>query len=64
MDVKVSSKKESDRETHDCYFRREENRPSRVEDEYKKKTDELRDQLTEALSNILLGGKKNSGSTW
>src|SRR5207237_6191816 len=28
-----------------------------VEDEHKKKTDELREQLTEALSNILLGEK-------
>src|SRR5207237_5472310 len=29
----------------------------KVEKEYKKKTDELREQLTEALSNILLGEK-------
>ena len=28
-----------------------------IEDDHKKKTDELRDQLTEALSNILLGEK-------
>ena len=28
-----------------------------IEDDHKKKTDELREQLTEALSNILLGEK-------
>jgi DNA-directed RNA polymerase subunit beta len=56
MDVKVSSKKESDRESR--AIATEEKRHSKeVEDEYKKKTDELREQLTEALSNILLGEK-------
>jgi len=56
MDVKVSSKKESDRESR--AMATEEKRHSKeVEDEYKKKTDELREQLTEALSNILLGEK-------
>src|SRR5947207_239825 len=56
MDVKVSSKKESDREAR--AMATEEKRHSKeVEDEYKKKTDELREQLTEALSNILLGEK-------
>jgi len=56
MDVKVSSKKESDRETK--VMATEERRHSKeVEEEYKKKTDELREQLTEALSNILLGEK-------
>jgi len=54
--VKVSSKKESDRErTIDSS--EEKKQAKQVEDEYKKKTDELRDQLTEALSNILLGEK-------
>jgi DNA-directed RNA polymerase subunit beta len=56
MDVKVSAKKESDREAR--VNSSEERRHAReVEDEYKKKTDELREQLTEALSNILLGEK-------
>jgi DNA-directed RNA polymerase subunit beta len=56
MDVKVSAKKESDREARASSS--EERRHAReVEDEYKKKTDELREQLTEALSNILLGEK-------
>src|SRR4051812_24874962 len=56
MDVKVSSKKESDRESR--AMATEEKRHSKeVEDEYRKKTDELREQLTEALSNILLGEK-------
>jgi DNA-directed RNA polymerase subunit beta len=55
MDVKVSSKKESDRER--TVTSEEKKQAKQVEDEYKKKTDELRDQLTEALSNILLGEK-------
>jgi DNA-directed RNA polymerase subunit beta len=56
MDVKVSSKKESDRESR--AMATEEKRHSKeVEEEYRKKTDELREQLTEALSNILLGEK-------
>jgi DNA-directed RNA polymerase subunit beta len=56
MDVKVSSKKESDRE-RTVVTSEEKKQAKQVEDEYKKKTDELRDQLTEALSNILLGEK-------
>src|SRR6516164_7331706 len=55
MDVKVSSKKESDRER--TVASEEKKQAKQVEDEYKKKTEELRDQLTEALSNILLGEK-------
>jgi DNA-directed RNA polymerase subunit beta len=55
MDVKVSSKKESDREK--VTLSEEKKQAKQVEEEYKKKTDELRDQLTEALSNILLGEK-------
>src|SRR5262252_7246612 len=55
MDVKVSSKKESERER--TTTSEEKKQAKQVEDEYKKKTDELRDQLTEALSNILLGEK-------
>jgi DNA-directed RNA polymerase subunit beta len=56
MDVKVSSKKESDREAR-AMVTEERRHAKEVEDEYKKKTDELREQLTEALSNILLGEK-------
>jgi DNA-directed RNA polymerase subunit beta len=55
MDVKVSSKKESDREK--VTLSEEKKQAKQVEEEYKKKTDELREQLTEALSNILLGEK-------
>src|ERR1700752_429036 len=56
MDVKVSSKKESDRESR-VTATEEKRHAKEVEDEYKKKMDELREQLTEALSNILLGEK-------
>src|SRR5712671_292577 len=56
MDVKVSSKKEADREIR-AAVTEEKRHAKEVEEEYKKKTDELRDQLTEALSNILLGEK-------
>src|SRR5580765_5476486 len=55
-DVKVSSKKESDRESK-ALATEEKRHAKEVEDEYKKKTEELREQLTEALSNILLGEK-------
>ncbi|HEU5071807.1 MAG TPA: DNA-directed RNA polymerase subunit beta [Verrucomicrobiae bacterium] len=54
MDVKVSSKKESDREKATSDERKA---AKQIEEEYKKKKDELSDQLTEALSNILLGEK-------
>ncbi len=54
MDVKVSAKKDSERKASST----EEKRAAKqIEEEHKKKTDELRDQLTEALSNILLGEK-------
>jgi DNA-directed RNA polymerase subunit beta len=56
MDVKVSAKKESDRENR-VSLSEEKRHAKEVEDEYRKKTDELREQLTEALSNILLGEK-------
>jgi DNA-directed RNA polymerase subunit beta len=56
MDVKVSAKKEADREMR-AAATEEKRHAKEVEDEYKKKTDELREQLTEALSNILLGEK-------
>jgi len=55
MDVKVSSKKESDRDKPASTEERK--HAKQVEEENKKKTEELRDQLTEALSNILLGEK-------
>ena len=56
MDVKVSAKKEADREMR-ATATEEKRHAKEVEDEYKKKMDELREQLTEALSNILLGEK-------
>jgi DNA-directed RNA polymerase subunit beta len=58
MDVKVSSKKERDAEKEVKAVDREGKRHAKaVQDEYKQKMDELREQLTEALSNILLGEK-------
>ena len=55
MDVKVSSKKEGE---HGKPSMAEERRQTKqIEEEHKTKTDELREQLTEALSNILLGEK-------
>src|SRR5271165_1769951 len=56
MDVKVSAKKESDRETR-ASSSEEKRHAKQIEDDHKKKTNELQDQLTEALSNILLGEK-------
>jgi DNA-directed RNA polymerase subunit beta len=56
MDVKVSSKKESDR-TAKVNVGEAKRQAKQVEEEYRTKMDELREQLTEALSNILLGEK-------
>jgi DNA-directed RNA polymerase subunit beta len=56
MDVKVSAKKESDSDTKTSATE-EKRHAKEVEEEYKRKTEELREQLTEALSNILLGEK-------
>src|ERR1017187_2536481 len=56
MDVKVSAKNESDRDVKTSASE-EKRHAKEVEEEYKKKIDELREQLTEALSNILLGEK-------
>ncbi|MEI8042343.1 MAG: DNA-directed RNA polymerase subunit beta [Verrucomicrobiota bacterium] len=56
MDVKVSAKKETDQETRTSATE-EKRHAKEVEEEYKKKIEELREQLTEALSNILLGEK-------
>ncbi|MGO8699554.1 MAG: DNA-directed RNA polymerase subunit beta [Limisphaerales bacterium] len=55
MDVKVSSKKE--REAEAKVAPEAKRHAKEVQDEHKVKTDELREQLTEALSNILLGEK-------
>jgi DNA-directed RNA polymerase subunit beta len=55
MDVKVSSKKE--REAEVKVAPETKRQAKEVQDEHKTKTDELREQLTEALSNILLGEK-------
>jgi DNA-directed RNA polymerase subunit beta len=59
MDVKVCAKRDTaEKEVEVRANVSEEKRHSReVEDDHKKKTDELREQLTEALSNILLGEK-------
>ena len=56
MDVKVSSKKDSDR-VKAASSSDERRHSKQIEEDHKKKTEELRDQLTEALSNILLGEK-------
>jgi DNA-directed RNA polymerase subunit beta len=57
MDVKVSSKKEEVEHGGKSPAGEGKRHAKQIEDEHKKKTDELRDQLTEALSNILLGEK-------
>jgi len=54
MDVKVSAKKDSERKESASEGKRQ---LKQIEDDHRKKTEELRDQLTEALSNILLGEK-------
>ena len=56
MDVKVSSKKEMDKASKVSPTEAKKH-AKQVEEEYKTKMDELREQLTEALSNILLGEK-------
>ncbi|MCF7762838.1 MAG: DNA-directed RNA polymerase subunit beta, partial [Verrucomicrobia bacterium] len=56
MDVKVSSKKEVDRGVRVSSTEAKKH-AKQVEEEYRTKMDELREQLTEALSNILLGEK-------
>jgi DNA-directed RNA polymerase subunit beta len=59
MDVKVSSKKERDfeREAKASLAPEAKKHAKEVTEDHRKKTDELREQLTEALSNILLGEK-------
>jgi DNA-directed RNA polymerase subunit beta len=56
MDVKVSSKKDSETSIKPSVGE-EKRHAKQIEEDHRKKTDELRDQLTEALSNILLGEK-------
>src|SRR5438876_334652 len=58
MDVKVSSKKERDVEKEIKASTNEVKKVAKqVQEDYRLKIDELREQLTEALSNILLGEK-------
>jgi DNA-directed RNA polymerase subunit beta len=58
MDVKISAKKETDKEKAQEAESADARKHARqVEEEHKGKVEELRDQLTEALSNILLGEK-------
>jgi DNA-directed RNA polymerase subunit beta len=56
MDVKVSAKKESERAIK-VSTTESKKHSKQVEEEHKKKIDDLREQLTESLSNILLGEK-------
>ncbi|GDY19849.1 DNA-directed RNA polymerase subunit beta [Verrucomicrobiota bacterium] len=58
MDVKVSAKKDTDVMVSTRASDSDEKKAAKqIDEEYKTKTDELREQLTEALSNILLGEK-------
>src|SRR5438105_3423051 len=57
MDVKVSAKKESEKASAKVAPGEVKKHAKQIEEEYKSKTEELREQLTEALSNILLGEK-------
>ena len=56
MDVKVSSKKDGEHTTRSASSE-EKRHAKQIEEDHKKKNEQLRDQLTEALSNILLGEK-------
>jgi DNA-directed RNA polymerase subunit beta len=55
MDVKVSSKKELAKSKMTPAEAKKQ--AKQLEDDYKKRSDELHEQLTEALSNVLLGEK-------
>ncbi len=58
MDVKVSAKKEVEKASAAKISTADIKKHSKqLQEEFKSKTDELREQLTEALSNILLGEK-------
>jgi DNA-directed RNA polymerase subunit beta len=56
MDVKVSSKKDGEK-TSRSSANEEKRHAKQIESDHSKKLNELQDQLTEALSNILLGEK-------
>ena len=56
MDVKVSSKKDGEK-TSRSTSSEEKRHAKQIEADHQKKLNELQDQLTEALSNILLGEK-------
>jgi DNA-directed RNA polymerase subunit beta len=56
MDVKVSSKKDGEK-TSRSSSSEEKRHAKQIESDHSKKLNELQDQLTEALSNILLGEK-------
>ncbi len=55
MDVKVSSRTDADREKLSLSDRRRQTK--KINEEYRGQSDKLREDLTEALSNILLGEK-------
>jgi DNA-directed RNA polymerase subunit beta len=57
MDVKVSAKKESEKAAVKVSPGEAKKHAKQIEEEYRSKNEELREQLTEALSNILLGEK-------
>src|SRR5438045_1180797 len=57
MDVKVSAKKEAEKNSAKVSPGEVKKAAKQVQEEHRAKTDELREQLTEALSNILLGEK-------
>jgi DNA-directed RNA polymerase subunit beta len=57
MDVKISSKKEKDGERVEKEDLSVKKAAKAVVEDYRARTDEMREQLTEALSNILLGEK-------
>ena len=58
MDVKISAKKEKESEKEEQAQAVEGKKGAKqVQEEFRQKMDELREQLTEALSNILLGEK-------
>ncbi len=57
MDVKVSAKKEADKLPVKPTLSDNKKHTKQVEEEFRQKVEELREQLTEALSNILLGEK-------
>ena len=57
MDVKVSSKKEKDNDKDRLSPAESKKASKQLQDDHKSKIEDLREQLTEALSNILLGEK-------